>query len=547
METIEILCKLSPQNASIDSRYNFQNFSNVSGIGSNYVYSILPDSKGRVWFATDGKGFTMYENGKFSNFNDRFQSSVVSVTPNAQYTLSAFIKTGTWPSGSVSIFALEFDSSGAFVRQLESTLTSVSAGAPNVWQEAATLLQLDGSTRYISFGAARVDDQWGSGPVWLDDIAILPGVQVRVQNTAKAAFDGSQTRVDSLGNWEVLENGAWKPWFPLCVAANADRSSFAPLAAGGFNCDIWGGVNAYGVQKAKSAGMRSFFNLSQYYQPTGWAYRNWGDLAARIAEINASPAADALAGYWMDNEAPFGTFSDYETMARTIQNNDRLNGQRRRPIVQLQKPSWARSFTNNGVAFSDALAAYMPANDGSLRIGAMLDGQNQPSTMCQLSGGNPAMRSVIYNCLAQGGRSISYWMDGNPGQTDHGFAAGPVDQNPWWPELAAVSREITALLPVIRSAPATNWSISSSTLNDMNPVSWTTRNTGGIAHMILANLSGSAQQVTFQVQSSPYAVGEVRDYFTNQLLAVAQNGSFTLNLSAATVSTGTLAVKLLPR
>ncbi len=33
----------------------------ASGVGSDYVYQIYPDSKGRVWLATDGAGVTMYD------------------------------------------------------------------------------------------------------------------------------------------------------------------------------------------------------------------------------------------------------------------------------------------------------------------------------------------------------------------------------------------------------------------------------------------------------------------------------------------------------
>jgi ligand-binding sensor domain-containing protein len=59
------------KNRGIKEQYQFTNYSNASGIGSNYVYSIMPDSKNRVWFATDGRGVTMYENGRFINFNEK--------------------------------------------------------------------------------------------------------------------------------------------------------------------------------------------------------------------------------------------------------------------------------------------------------------------------------------------------------------------------------------------------------------------------------------------------------------------------------------------
>ncbi len=39
-------------------------------LGSNYVYKVLTDSRGRVWFGTDGKGLVVYENGAFRVYSD---------------------------------------------------------------------------------------------------------------------------------------------------------------------------------------------------------------------------------------------------------------------------------------------------------------------------------------------------------------------------------------------------------------------------------------------------------------------------------------------
>ncbi len=64
----------------------FINFSSQSGLGSNYIYQVFIDSKKRVWFATDGKGVTLLQEGKFSNYAiaDGQRTNVVySVTEEA--------------------------------------------------------------------------------------------------------------------------------------------------------------------------------------------------------------------------------------------------------------------------------------------------------------------------------------------------------------------------------------------------------------------------------------------------------------------------------
>ena len=41
-----------------------------SGAGSDYVYQVYPDTKGRIWMATDGGGVVMYENGKYTQWKN---------------------------------------------------------------------------------------------------------------------------------------------------------------------------------------------------------------------------------------------------------------------------------------------------------------------------------------------------------------------------------------------------------------------------------------------------------------------------------------------
>ncbi|MGE5106424.1 MAG: two-component regulator propeller domain-containing protein, partial [Sphingobacteriales bacterium] len=66
-----IKCSLNDNNATINANYNFTNYNEVSGIGTNYIYIIFVDSKNRVWFGTDGKGIAVYENGSFKNYSKK--------------------------------------------------------------------------------------------------------------------------------------------------------------------------------------------------------------------------------------------------------------------------------------------------------------------------------------------------------------------------------------------------------------------------------------------------------------------------------------------
>ncbi len=46
----------------------FQNFTQESGLHSNYLYQVFIDSKGRVWFATDGNGLKVFEKNTFRSY-----------------------------------------------------------------------------------------------------------------------------------------------------------------------------------------------------------------------------------------------------------------------------------------------------------------------------------------------------------------------------------------------------------------------------------------------------------------------------------------------
>lgn len=47
---------------------DFQNFNHESSLGTNFIYKVFIDGKGRTWFGTDGKGISRLENGNITNY-----------------------------------------------------------------------------------------------------------------------------------------------------------------------------------------------------------------------------------------------------------------------------------------------------------------------------------------------------------------------------------------------------------------------------------------------------------------------------------------------
>lgn len=49
----------------------YEKFTTASITGSAYIYYVYEDRKGSVWFATDGKGLSVWQNGKYTTFREK--------------------------------------------------------------------------------------------------------------------------------------------------------------------------------------------------------------------------------------------------------------------------------------------------------------------------------------------------------------------------------------------------------------------------------------------------------------------------------------------
>lgn len=65
----------------------FTNYNTASGLGTNFIYKIFIDQRGRTWFGTDGKGLSVLEDGQLTHYPraDSIQlNSVYSITEDHQ-------------------------------------------------------------------------------------------------------------------------------------------------------------------------------------------------------------------------------------------------------------------------------------------------------------------------------------------------------------------------------------------------------------------------------------------------------------------------------
>ncbi len=68
LATLGGICKIEFSTEN-DKLISVTNFEKEKSIGINFIYQVFVDSKNRIWFATDGKGLTMYDGSTFHNYN----------------------------------------------------------------------------------------------------------------------------------------------------------------------------------------------------------------------------------------------------------------------------------------------------------------------------------------------------------------------------------------------------------------------------------------------------------------------------------------------
>jgi len=82
-----LVFELTAENELIKNKYQFTNYNNIKNIGSTYIYNVFKDSKERIWFATDGKGLTVLQQGSFTHYDNNNgikDNHIYSITEDQQ-------------------------------------------------------------------------------------------------------------------------------------------------------------------------------------------------------------------------------------------------------------------------------------------------------------------------------------------------------------------------------------------------------------------------------------------------------------------------------
>jgi len=200
------------------------------------------------------------------------------------------MKSSAWPPPVARFFVAFYDSSHTSLGNRGGSRQSNTDASS--WQECVNFYTPKSGDAYIMLKFILAERPAGtSGVVWIDDIYFGEGIGFEQPPTPKKAFNGVHVRVDELGNFEILKNNKWKPFFPLCIFGDGRRLNWTVYSKQGFNAEMRTSVASY-IKRAKDAvsefnpdGMMAGFQIPQYTMSTGWVYGDTLDLANKITEI----------------------------------------------------------------------------------------------------------------------------------------------------------------------------------------------------------------------------------------------------------------------
>ncbi len=472
------------------------------------------------------------------------ESPLIPVTPGKIYTLAFYMRSDIFPPPGPSLYVAYYDSNQQYIRNSFGSNQSVTASAS--WQECVYLFRPQPGTVYAKIKTYFMFQPISySGTVWADNYYLGEGIGFEQAPTAKTPFAGSQVRVDALGNMEVLKNGVWTPFFPLCICGDWNRTDWTVYSAQGFNAEMRAN-DVSALQRAKDAvssfnpeGMMCGFSISNYISPSFSNYNNLTLLETKINAIKTAGLMDRLLVYYWDNENCYDEWQVPLAVTNKIKALDvDANLDRMHPIYALQgNEGIARKYNNSNVNMTDIVgdyttcdisSSYPDETRGSMGLINMdnIEQQQNPVVFAQINNGVGLLfRPRLFNAIAKGAKAMSFWRDEYLNPTPDLPA---IENQPWWNDMPNIRREIDLLLPIIRMPHWTTWSLSSSS----SLIDFGTRHYEGHGYIIATNEQSSAVTTTFTLTGLPYTASVARNFFTKAIEANVSGSQFTVTVPA---------------
>ena len=475
----------------------------------------------------------------------------IPVTPGKTYTLSYFMKSNVWPSPIV-ISNVRYFETATSSEVLESERgMRFSNSALNIWEESSHFfVPLDGQNFVeINISYDEVAKGLESDPeVWIDHVYLGEGIGFDTPPSPKKAFDGSMVKVDSLGNFEIIdENGEWQQFFPLCIYADNNRADWSDYKDAGFNCNMRS-ATASSVQRAKNAGLKSGFSLTQFIGDTLNTYNDLALLRERLDELadpvqqNIDPdiMKNVFTYYW-DNE-----HYDEWDVPLAVSNIVKDEYGETHPIYALQGQfGLTRRYNNQIAEIVDVTGSYtlqtFIENDSVMRgsdpgahslvVQENISGQIAPVSFAQINFGiGERMKANLFTSIAKGARAMGHWRDcvlHNPNCPLEG-AVTPIEDRAWFADMPEIANEINSLSDLIRQPHWTDWAVE----NTGDAIEFGTRELESKGYLVIANETDSLKTPVFDISDIGYTPLTFQNAYTKKFVANINSESVSVEMEA---------------
>jgi hypothetical protein len=510
------------------------------------------------WSLSDGARYTTYTTHdsnpssgawNISTPGAHVRSDFIAITPGQEYTYSAFLKETAFPAFG-QMYVAVYDAGKNFLYNLEGSYEATSAA--NSWQETAIQYTAQPGEAYVILNYKRLPAGVGpkdAGSMWLDDVYFGAGTYFRQPAPVQHGFAGSLVQVDSQGNFQVLRNEVWQPFYVFGVYRGGTANTVQDYSNQGFNTLESNMFSLSLLQQAKDAvssfnpdGMMSVIDIEQYIDPRSSLYNNLDDLKSNLIALENSPLIDRVLCFYWDNEQ-YTSYSVAQSVINLVKQYDAdATGVRRHPILmnngnQGTDRAYAGMVDMVGDYIRDPqTASYLGPSQSILERATIIRdiaGQTVPYTVGVISEEAYAvnLRRLGYENLIAGGHGFAYFRDGAHYQYNgdpNSPAANNIALRDCWPEFPKLRSEIDDLMPLLATPVTTTWTASPSS----SAIVVGTRTYNGEGYLILVNTTSSALTVQFTLSGLGYSPSALIDYFSGATITAISGYSFTITLSA---------------
>ena len=220
----------------------------------------------------------------------------IKVTPGQFYTLRAYFRSHNVPSApKLSIYS--YSASGKRLRYQDEWL---SVSKSDTWQEALMEYRAMDNVSDIRLYISNSNDT--DAELFVDDVYFGEGRATLEQaSSPKVPFTGNTVRIDAEGNFEVNQNGTFKPFFPFGIMNNSLITTewAQKFSNQGFNYSF--GSNSSTLINLKAA--KSQYNPNGMMMMGSVLYQTGYDpesIKTAVNSLKSSSGSDAILGWYYE-------------------------------------------------------------------------------------------------------------------------------------------------------------------------------------------------------------------------------------------------------